>query len=75
MADKAALVRAFLTKALWNIPTIQALVDHLKSDSMLFQSCGWNWKDSVPSPTTFSWTFKEFETYVQHAIRTNRPSK
>ena len=54
------LARAFLAKALWDIPTTRALVERLKVDRQLRNLCGWVLISEIPSESTFSRAFAEF---------------
>ena len=54
------LALAFLAKAIWNIPTTEALIDYLKANKTLRRLCGWEGAKSVPSKATFSRAFEEF---------------
>lgn len=57
-ANRDALVRAFIAKAVLNIPTTVALIDRLKVDLVLRRLCGFERK--IPSEGTFSNAFAEF---------------
>lgn len=57
-ANRDALVRAFIAKAVLNIPTNVALIDRLKVDLVLRRLCGFDRK--IPSEGTFSNAFAEF---------------
>ena len=54
------IARAFIAKAVYNIPTTRVLVDMLKSDHSLRFVCGWESAGAVPSEATFSRVFTEF---------------
>lgn len=58
MADRDALARSFISKALLNIPTTLALIDRLRVDSVLRRICGFHGK--LPCEATFSNAFSEF---------------
>lgn len=58
--DRAALARAFLAKAVFDIPTTRALIERLRVDRTLYQLCGWSRGDRLPSEATFSRAFAEF---------------
>ena len=58
--DRAALARAFIAKAVFDIPTTRALIERLGADKMLRRLCGWTWRGEVPSEATFSRAFAEF---------------
>ena len=58
--ERAAVARAFVAKAVHNMPTTRALLDRLESDKKLRRICGWEQKGEVPSEATFSRAFAEF---------------
>jgi hypothetical protein len=58
--DRAMILRAFLAKALFNIPTTRALLDRLRCDPVLRRLCGWESVSAVPDETVFSRAFAEF---------------
>lgn len=55
---RVPLARAFVAKAVLNIPTTADIVDRLKIDSRLRRVCGFEGR--VPSESTFSRAFAEF---------------
>tara|TARA_B100001123_G_C15176759_1_gene973644 strand:+ start:133 stop:1260 length:1128 start_codon:yes stop_codon:yes gene_type:complete len=57
---RAALARAFVVKAVFNITTTRALIERLESDSSLRRICGWEKRHQVPNESTFSRAFAEF---------------
>ncbi len=59
-AGRVALVRSFVAKMLYNMPTTCVLLDRLESDKKLRRICGWEKKSEVPSESTFSRAFAEF---------------
>jgi hypothetical protein len=59
-ADRRALARAFVAKAVCNLPTTKALIERLRVDRSLRQLCGWEQGRQVPSEATFSRAFAEF---------------
>jgi hypothetical protein len=59
-SDRAALARAFVAKAVYDIPTTRALIDRLTSDVSLRRICGWERLSMLPSETVFSRAFAEF---------------
>lgn len=59
-AERAALARALVAKAVFNFPTTSLLITMLASDKMLRQLCGWQRVSEVPSEATFSRAFAEF---------------
>jgi transposase len=58
--ERAAIARAFVAKAVYNMPTTRALLDRLASDKKLRRICGWERKGGIPSEATFSRAFAEF---------------
>ena len=60
LQDRAALARAFLAKAVLDMPTTRGLVERLRVEPTLRRLCGW--EGSVPSEATFSRAFAEFAT-------------
>lgn len=58
--ERAAIARAFIAKAVYNMPTTRALLDRLASDKKLRRICGWEYKGGIPSESTFSRVFADF---------------
>ncbi len=58
--DRRALARAFLAKAVWDLPTTRHLIDRLEADPSLRRLCGWSRLGAIPSEATFSRAFAEF---------------
>ncbi|MCF6318381.1 MAG: transposase, partial [Proteobacteria bacterium] len=58
--SRMALVRAFIAKAVYNMPTTQILIDRLKSDLSLRRLCGYEQLQQIPSQPTFSRANDEF---------------
>jgi len=58
-ADRKALGRAFIAKAVYNAPTTCAFLDRLRTDAVLRRICGWERRDQIPSESTFSRAFTE----------------
>jgi hypothetical protein len=58
--ERAAIARAFVAKAVYNMPTTRALLDRLVSDKKMRRICGWENKGDIPSESTFSRAFAEF---------------
>jgi IS5 family transposase len=56
--NRDSLARAFIAKAILNIPTTVALIDRIKADPTLRRLCGFNGK--IPCEATFSNAFDEF---------------
>ena len=51
--DRAALVTAFIAKAVLNLPTTRALINRLQVDQALRQLCGWRSPRSLPHESKF----------------------
>ena len=60
LEDRAALARAFLAKAVYNLPRTTCLIDRLHCDPILRRLCGWQTRCAIPSASTFSRAFAEF---------------
>ncbi len=60
MKNRCAIARAFVAKAVYNMPTTEILMDRLKSDIRLRRLCGWEKVNDIPSQSTFSRAFAEF---------------
>lgn len=59
-AERAALARAFVAKAVFNVTTTKGLIDCVTADKILRRLCGWERADEIPSEATFSRAFGEF---------------
>jgi hypothetical protein len=60
LAERAALARAFVAKAVLNLPTTRMLIERVHADKTLRRLCGWSRPCEVPSESTFSRAFAEF---------------
>ena len=58
--DRAAVARAFVAKAVYDLPTTRMLLDRLDTDAALRRLCGWERRNAVPSESVFSRAFAEF---------------
>jgi len=58
--DRRSLARAFVVKAVYNLPQTDLLIEMLKLQPNLRQLCGWERFSQVPSASTFSRSFAEF---------------
>jgi hypothetical protein len=58
--DRLAIVRAFVAKAVYNVPTTKALIAFLHDGKNLRRLCGWESPGEIPSESTFSRAFEEF---------------
>ena len=59
-AERVALARGFVAKAVLNLPTTRALIDRLMVDKVLRRLCGYERLGSITSESTFSRAFAEF---------------
>jgi Transposase DDE domain/Transposase domain (DUF772) len=59
-AERAALARAFVAKAVFNVPATNMLIERVKTDKSLRRLCGWERAGAIPSEATFSRAFAEF---------------
>ena len=59
-AERAALARAFVAKAVFNLATTAMLIEYVKTDKILRRLCGWERANEIPSEATFSRAFAEF---------------
>ena len=58
--DRAAIGRAFVAKAVYDMPTTRVMLDRLATDVPLRRICGWERKREVPSESVFSRAFAHF---------------
>jgi hypothetical protein len=58
--DRLQIARAFVAKAVLNIPTTSAVIERLQIDRSLRRICGWERRSDVPSEAKFSRAFAEF---------------
>jgi len=58
--DRRLLARAFVVKALYNLPTTVHLLEMLQTQPMLRRICGWRSRSDIPSAPTFSRAFAVF---------------
>ena len=58
--DRAALARAFIAKAVFDVPTTRGLIERLEVDGRLCRLCGWSGAGRLSSEATFSRAFSEF---------------
>lgn len=58
--DRQALARAFVAKAVLDLPTTAGLIERLAVDARLRRLCGFERASQVPSESTFSRAFAEF---------------
>ena len=53
-ASRLALVRAFILKAVWDIPTTKGLIEFIALSPNLRRVCGWDSRAEIPSESVFS---------------------
>jgi Transposase DDE domain/Transposase domain (DUF772) len=58
--DRAMIARAFVAKAIFQLPTTRALLDRLSCDRVLRGLCGWESAAAVPDESIFSRAFAGF---------------
>jgi hypothetical protein len=58
--DRVALARAFVAKAVLDLPTTEALIDRLQVDRSLRRICGFERFHAIPDASRFSRAFAEF---------------
>lgn len=60
LEDRRTLARAYVAKAVYNMPTTVILIERLRHDKSLRRLCGWERRNEIPSESTFSRAFSEF---------------
>ena len=60
MHNRRSLARAFVAKAVYDLPTTECLIDLLKCNRPLRRLCGYESARQVPSASTFSRAFAQF---------------
>ncbi len=60
LSDCTAIARAFVAKAVLNLPTTTARRERLQIDRSRRRICGWERRTDVPSESAFSRAFAEF---------------
>jgi len=58
--NRYSLFKAFIAKAVYDFATTELLVEHLHSSKNLHMLCGWEYKEQIPSLSTFSRAFAQF---------------
>ncbi len=59
-SDRLCIATALFAKAIYNLPSVEHLIQRLQQDTQLLQLCGWRHASEVPSASTFSRAFSEF---------------
>jgi hypothetical protein len=58
--SRISLAKAFVAKAVWNMPTTRALIDMINSSPSLRRLCGWDTVADIPAESAFSRAFASF---------------
>ena len=58
--NRAAIARAFIAKSIYDFPTTETLLEHIKTSTSLRRICGWEKINDIPDSSTFSRAFAEF---------------
>jgi transposase len=58
--SRRAILRAFVAKSAYNMPTTRMLIERLHSDISLRRICGFELRNEIPSESVFSRAFGEF---------------
>jgi hypothetical protein len=60
--SRLSLARAFVAKAVMNLPATRDLIERLKVDEALRRICGWERASQIPDESTFSRAFADFSS-------------
>jgi hypothetical protein len=60
VSSREGILRAFILKAVYDLPTTKLLIENLETSPGLRRLCGWEYRSRVPSEATFSRAFNEF---------------
>lgn len=63
--DRLALCKAFIAKAVWDLPTTRDLIDAVRHRPTLRRLCGWETLAQIPGESTFS---RAFAAFAQDAL-------
>lgn len=58
--DRRALARAYVAKAVYDLPTTELLLEMLRANTVLRRFCGFAYQRDIPSTSTFSRAFAQF---------------
>jgi transposase len=58
--SRRAILRAFIAKSVYNMPTTRMLIERLHSDTSFRRICGFELQSELPSESVFSRAFAEF---------------
>jgi hypothetical protein len=61
--DRRAIARAFIAKAVYDLPTTELLIEMLKLQPLLRRLCGFERQRDIPSASTFSRAFAEYSAF------------
>ncbi len=71
-AERSVIARAFVAKAVYNMPTTRILIDRLHSDIQIRRICGWERKSDIPEEWTFSRVFSDLsKSHLLEKIQEN----
>jgi hypothetical protein len=59
-SDRRCIARAFVAKAVYDLPTTELLIEMLRTNSVLRRFCGFAYIRDIPSASTFSRAFAQF---------------
>jgi len=59
-SNRASIARAFIAKSIYNLPTTEMLLEHIKTSQSLRRICGWEKFNDIPDRSTLSRAFTEF---------------
>ena len=60
MASREKVLRAFFMNAVYDFPTRAVLIENLETNPSLRRLCGWEYREDVPSESTFFRAFRDF---------------
>lgn len=58
--DRRSIARAYIAKAVYDLPTTELLLEMLRANSVLRRFCGFAYQRDIPSASTFSRAFAQF---------------
>jgi len=58
--DRRSIARAYVAKAVYDLPTTELLLEMLRANSVLRRFCGFAYQRDIPSASTFSRAFAQF---------------
>jgi len=71
-AERSVIARAFVAKAVYNMPTTRILIDRLHTDIQIRRICGWERKSDIPEEWTFSRVFADLsKSHLLEQIQAN----